>query len=184
MPAPRYARESRSRVFFALMPPASVAAEIGELTQSLELAGQAVSTDRLHLTLAFIGNVDDMQIDTLLARGDAVQVAPFTLTLDHAGGFARAGINWLAPSEPPQALPALSRMLYKNTHSAIDDRRFRPHITIERKAAVLETRSIIPIRWPVTDFSLIASGVNGAPGAYRELRRWPLLPASAEAFRL
>lgn len=168
----------RERVFFALMPPAPVAQEIAAAARALAVDGRAVESERLHLTLAFVGNVTGDQRDRLLDAGDTVRMPAFTLVIDRAGAFRRAGIDWLAPSAPPAALLDLVQKLYKNTLCGIDDRVFRPHITIARRAGALKAGAIAPIRWPVTDFSLMASGSQGAPGAYRELRRWPLLPGS------
>lgn len=166
------------------MPPARVAAQIAQRAHTPGLTGRAVARSRLHLTLAFLGCVDRRGLDTALAVGDMIQGRAFRLRLDQVGGFARAGIIWLAPDEPPAALLALSKKLYENTCARVDKRAFRPHITLTRKAGRLATRRVEPITWTVTDFSLIASGTAGRPGSYRELRRWPLLPAPVDAPQL
>ena len=66
----------------------------------------------------------------------------------------------------------------------IDKHGFKPHITIARKAGRLGKGPIEPITWLVTHFSLVASGTAGAPGAYRELWRWPLSRSPVAAARL
>lgn len=170
---------SRYRLFFALMPSPCVAAQIAHRAGSLGGSTRALARDRLHLTLAFIGGVDAQGKQAALAAGDAIHAPAFTLIIDQAGRFDRAGFNWLAPGEAPPSLLDLSRELYKNTRSELDKSLFKPHITIARKAAKLDPGLVEPITWSVTNFSLIASGVAGAPGAYRELRRWSLSPPRA-----
>lgn len=164
----------RFRVFFALMPPEPVARQIVDRARALDAGGRAVSRERLHLTLAFMGNVDRAALDALMARADSVRMSCFDLVLDQAGTFRRAGINWLAPSVPPPELLDLSAKLYKNTRADIDNTVFRPHVTISRRSPALKARPISPIQWSVRAFSLVASGDDGAPGAYVQLRQWPL----------
>ena len=57
---------------------------------------------------------------------------------------------------------------------ALDDRPYRPHATLARKATALEGRTLDPpIHWPVEAF-VLACGQEGPPPRYRILRRWSL----------
>jgi len=176
--APASTSVQRHRLFFALMPPAIVAAQIAHRAPALGLAAGVVAPERLHLTLAFIGCVDAQGRQAARAAGDAIDARAFMRVID------RALVNWLAPAEPPLMLLNLSRKLYKNTLFGIDKHGFKPHITIARKAGRLGKGPIEPITWLVTHFSLVASGTAGAPGAYRELWRWPLSRSPVAAARL
>ncbi|MES1939614.1 2'-5' RNA ligase [Salinisphaera sp. T5B8] len=162
------------RLFFALMPPAGIAKAIAARGQTLALDGRVVDTKRLHLTLAFLGRIEAEACTQLCEKASRVQAPAFTLVLDRLGCFVRPGIVWLGPSAVPSPLLDLAAKLDKNTASAIEKGRYRPHVTIRRKAMAVEGRAIVPIEWPVSDFSLIASGESGRPGIYRELGRWPL----------
>jgi hypothetical protein len=57
---------------------------------------------------------------------------------------------------------------------ALDNRPYRPHATLARKAPALEAYTLDPpIRWPVDSF-VLAYGQEGPPPRYRILRRWSL----------
>lgn len=162
------------RLFFALMPPATVAERIATTADRLGLHGRRIETPRLHLTLVFLGAVESAALARSCTAADAIEAPAFTLVLDRLGAFEGPQIAWLGPSSPPQPLLDLAAALDKNTIRSIENRRFRPHVSVRRTAARVPAEQIEPIVWPVAHFSLLCSGEGGQPGAYRELRRWPL----------
>jgi len=168
------------RLFFALMPPRDVAERIIARADALNLAGHCVASERLHLTLAFLGNVHTRDRDDLIQATNRIDADAFTLVLDRLGSFDVAGTSWLAPSSTPDLLRSLAAKLDKNTAHKVESGQYRAHVTVRRSAPTVHDTVIEPIEWAVGGFSLIASGEYGRPGAYRELGRWRLHACSDE----
>lgn len=168
------------RLFFAAWPPASVCDAITQRVHGLHVDGRRVARERLHLTLAFHGLCDAQARAALIARADALQATAFDLRLDRVGQFGGGKTLWLAPTVVPDALQALAQTL----GATLDERTYRPHVTISRKAAPITPRPIAPIDWRIEAFALVASGHGGAPGGYRDLARWRLADAPARAARM
>ena len=161
----------RSRLFFALWPPPHVAQAISEHCDGLAIPGRRVARDRLHLTLAFHGVCDPDQAARLWQRAAVVRVPAFDLVLDRVDHFARNAITWVGCARVPDALRALAAQL---ASPDAGDNAFRAHVSVSRQSPHVSARSIDPVVWRVSAFSLVASGENGAPGAYRERQRWAL----------
>jgi 2'-5' RNA ligase len=93
--------------------------------------------DEMHLTVRFIGEVDGLVYDDVLAALDDVRVAPFELALRGVGHFPPRGeprILW-AGLERSDAL----RVLHDRIESALvragveaEHRKFSPHVTLAR----------------------------------------------------
>lgn len=166
----------RQRLFFALWPPADVAARIAAVGAGLATQGSPVPCDKLHLTLAFHGNCDPAARDALIARAGRLSAAPIDMIFDRLDGFTKPRLIWLGLSDPPSSLFQLADFL---RGPALDQRRFVPHITLRRNAAPITACPIAPIAWRACEFVLVESGAHGAPGAYRMLGRWPLAGAGA-----
>lgn len=159
------------RLFFTAWPPASVADQIAERAQAMNLAGRVVTRDKLHLTLAFHGRCDVNQRLRMIETADAIALQPFELVFDRLDCFVRPRIVWFGVSAVPATLTELAEKL---AGDRVDRRGFVPHISVMRDAEPMAARAIEPIVWPVNGFALVESGAHGQPGGYRTLARWPL----------
>jgi RNA 2',3'-cyclic 3'-phosphodiesterase len=170
------ARERRSsvRLFFALVPPSDARARLGILARDVatRTQGRAVEADNLHLTLAFLGEVETMRIDALQAMLPMLPRARFALALAHLGMFRNANLAWIAPSEIPAALVSLQEALQQRLARAafrIEERAFRPHMTLARRCALsLPRQAIAPIPWDVSTLALMESQAGAAGIRYIE----------------
>ncbi|XAS77992.1 RNA 2',3'-cyclic phosphodiesterase [Dermatophilaceae bacterium Sec6.4] len=133
------------RIFCALRPPA---AEVDRLDDFLDVrrdAGPFSWTDaqQYHLTLAFLPDVAEYQIDDLVEQTGAAAArrTPFDLCLGGGGAFpdpARAKVLWVGLRQDEDAageLDALAagvRGSAAHSGSEVDGQRFRPHITVAR----------------------------------------------------
>ena len=173
------------RAFFAIWPDEPASRALGALAQrvALDAQGRATATERLHLTVAFLGTVPAAAVQPLIALGRTIAArAPrFALTLDRVGAFRDAGIAWVGASAPPVALLSLASELKLALGSAgfrIDERNFKVHVTLARRC---ERRPRLPdppsISWPVEAMSLMASQLTSHGPRYEELARCPLAPA-------
>jgi len=96
--------------------------------------------EKLHLTLKFVGDVTDEQLDALrdAVQAAALQAAPFTLAVGRTGVFPggrKARVLWLGIEDATGALARLSERVEAECEKRGFDREkraFRPHLTIAR----------------------------------------------------
>lgn len=172
------------RLFFALWPGQDVRDAVASRTERLAVSytfdGRRLRPDRYHLTMQFLGDIPAEERDAVVQRAtDAaarVDVAPFDLVLDHAGGFPGARVWWLAPERAPDGLralwDALGVALLQAGQKAKASPGFSPHLTVVRDVGTrLAAGPIEPIRWHVDRFVLIDSQ---PPKPYKVVGEWPL----------
>ena len=164
------------RLFFALWPPAPVRdALVAERATCTGEPGRVSHPLDLHVTLVFIGSADSGLLPCIEAAADAVALAPFWLSLDQLCNWPKQQL-WLArPVETPALFDLVSQVQQHLLACGLqpESRRYRPHITLARKAPPIAARPLA-LRWQVQDFVLAASAPGRSP-SYRILRRWPLL---------
>lgn len=177
----------RRRLFFALWPPAELQTALGCHSRKALRAGggRPVAAEFLHLTLAFVGSVDERAQRCMEASAGAVCGEPFVLTLDRLGYFPGARVIWAGASLVP---PALSRLVQTLTESLRpcgyqpESRPFQAHVTLMRKAGRgPRSAELDPAVWRVDDFALVESMTLAQGAQYRILRRWPLRSAPTPA---
>lgn len=181
MPGPQLIPPRRRRLFFALWPDEATRARLSALLEALpKEGGRDVRTENLHLTLAFLGECEELLLPCLVEVGAALEGCPFEMQFDEIGHFNRARVLWLGMSQPPEALLALQAGLASQLASRCglprDARSFAPHLTLRRDArhGVPWPRDMAPIVWKVDGVVLVES-VSGPHGVrYEPLRSWPL----------
>jgi 2'-5' RNA ligase len=167
----------RRRLFLALWPgPATLRALLAWRTQWRWPPGAAVvPSERLHLTLHFIGMVDAARVPEL-AHGLQVAWRRFEIVFDRAEAWPR-GLVVLGASATPPALAELHGRLadaLRCLELPVEARAFRPHVTLARKATHAGHPATAPaLRWPVHGYALVDS-----ERGYRTLARYPAPPAS------
>ena len=145
-------------MFFALWPDAGVAKRLEALAGRLHGAcgGRRMRRETLHLTLAFVGDVDRDRLPALEAVGDAVGGPGFELPIDAVGYWPHNRIVWAGSTACPVAAARLADDLALALASAgfeIEKRRFVPHVTLVRKAARPPPDfAMVSHRWPCTEF--------------------------------
>ena len=174
-PAP----EPTRRLFFALWPDAMVRQAIdGFSRRRIRKLARRVPEDKLHITLAFAGAVTAPVQSCLEEVAGRIVAPPFELGIDRAGYWQGPRIIWIGPSQVPAALWGLVgalRQAFEACGLEPEQRAYRPHITLARKAGRgLEGERFEPIPWSIRDFSLIESVTGPAGTGYRPLRRWAL----------
>jgi 2'-5' RNA ligase len=168
-----------SRLFFALWPEESVRAQLAAAAAQLPARqGRPVPAANLHMTLLFLGSVPDEFQSRLQQSASEVKSAPFMLTIDRSGYFRAARVSWLAPREMPAGLLDLADRLAvsaRNCGLSVEERRFRPHLTIARKVLrPPHPLRFAPIHWEINSFTLVESISAGVAPEYRAVQRWPL----------
>jgi 2'-5' RNA ligase len=170
-------RAHRHRVFFALWPDDATRAAISRATRDAVRAsgGRPIAKERLHVTVAFLGELTAAGLDSARAV-PPIAVGPFELSLDAIGVWPESKILWLAPTAAPAALVELEARLWQALGEGgfhAEDRIYRPHVTLARRARPLEA-AIEPVVFPVRELALVESFPEGRNVHYEVLERWPL----------
>ncbi|MFN3564816.1 MAG: RNA 2',3'-cyclic phosphodiesterase [Burkholderiaceae bacterium] len=114
---------------------------------------RAMCAENLHLTLAFIGELDEARAARVAAALDALPVENFAWTLDAVGAFDRARVLWAAGAdcEPLSQLARRARSLLDALHVPYDRKPFVAHVTLLRGLTRGDARhAAAPIAPPVT----------------------------------
>lgn len=155
-------------------------------------AGRAVPAANFHITLAFIGEVEDRKLDTLCRAVEAWAPGPDTgageILLDQVGYWPKAGIYWAGPSQPAAELAALARKLQHlggQVGARLEKKPFTPHVTLYRGCTEPPPApAILPATRLVYDhFTLFESQVHRQGVSYRPLEHWPLQPVDTRSRR-
>ena len=166
------------RLFLALWPGEQVRDALAEVAASLArlASGTAVPAEKIHLTLAFLGEVAPQRLAAIREAAAAAQVAPFEWVLDGVGSFHNARVAWAGPSELPAGLTRLQAELDRGLRArgfALDERPFAAHVTLARKISLDVARAPMPpIRWRASEYVLARS--EAATGRYSVLESWSL----------
>ena len=148
-----------------------------------------IPSDRWHLTLLFLGATP---VDVLPRLGDsaaeAVTAAPaMSLRLAGAGRFGsprRPQVFWAGLDGDVAPLVALAERLgtaARKLRLPVEDRPFRPHLTLGRWAPRRPADGTLPDRlaeyagpaWPVTEVRLLESHLGPKP-TYETVAAWPV----------
>ena len=170
---------TEERLFFALWPDAQVRSGLAAIRAGLpEFSGKATHVEDLHVTLVFLGALQQERGPCLERVAGEVRGEPFELSIDQVGYCSRPRILWSGPSHPPAALQRLVRDLQKELIGCgfkPERRPYSPHITLARKGQPQRFKGLErALRWPVTEFALVVSRLGGEPPRYRVLKRWSL----------
>ncbi|MGQ0585797.1 MAG: RNA 2',3'-cyclic phosphodiesterase [Gammaproteobacteria bacterium] len=169
------------RLFFALWPDPMLRANIAHAARAAARAGgvegRRMLDEKLHLTLAFLGDADAAAEARALAAAAALKAEAFELVLDQAGSFYRSKVFWIGASETPRALAALAlglRAALDLEGVAYDRKALAPHVTCYRDARPpIRPVPVEPLRWAVRGFAL----VHSSGGQYHVVSQWPLQTA-------
>lgn len=182
------------RLFVALPLPETTRDRLARLQSGLPGA-RWVAPDNMHVTLRFIGEVDEgtaQDIDTAL---DGLSAPGFTLTLSGLGSFGkghRSRALWAGVDRT-----AALQHLRDKVESAVvragqpaEERKFSPHVTLARLgdtppaklARFLEAHGML-LEGPlgVDRFCLYESVLGRSGPTYHELRSYPLQRATPSA---
>lgn len=181
------------RLFIALALPAGAAGELDQAVAPLRPAWPELrwtGRDAWHLTLAFLGEVDEQATDRLTVRlARAAGHHPrLTLSLGGAGAFpaaARARVLWTGVRGDERGLAALAASVgaaarRAGVPPASGGRRYQPHLTLARCRAPADVRTLVAALagfagtpWTAGEIYLIHSRLNAQP-RYETLGTWPL----------
>jgi 2'-5' RNA ligase len=171
--------EPQSRLFFALTCSAPLRKAISQWRALLSLrAGRPVPAANFHLTLLFLGSVDQAQIADICAAASKIKAPgkPITLALDRLEVWRKSKALVLTPDDAP---PELMRLSYALEQAMLrfghdqENKEFRPHLTLAR-----DYQSPVPEAGSPPEFFLRSDRFGlyqSHKGQYTLIADWPLV---------
>ena len=165
------------RLFFALWPPAKTAHALAQWTHevSRDTGGSPTASDKIHLTLAFLGDGDPTRANIAATR---VQGHRHALPIDRSHYWKHNKIVWVGPQVMPPPLGLVVEQLHgalKERGFVLEDRPFAAHVTLLRKARPPKVLPPLPVlHWPVDEFVLVRSRTSPKGATYEWVERFPL----------
>jgi 2'-5' RNA ligase len=161
------------RLFFAVWPPPGAARALADWARAAaqESGGRATAEEKIHLTLAFLGEVEP---EKAIAGARRVRGQVHSLPVQQAAYWRQNSIIWAGPQDTPPEMLKLAENLQMQLYLQefiLERRAFAAHITLVRKAREPGQLPGLPrIEWPVEEFLLVRS----ISGRYEPLERFPI----------
>ena len=171
------------RCFIGIDLPIEVIIEIQRIQKKLEpnFIGRLTSSENLHLTLKFLGEIEEDVINDVKKRLSSITHPAFELTLKDVGVFSQKFIKiiWVKVSDVP--LQSLVDNCLKNIFKL--ENRFMGHITIARVRNLADKKSFLQLinatrvseeSFMVKDFYLKESILTPDGPIYKDIVRYKL----------
>ena len=171
------------RCFIGIDLPFVAIKEIQKIQKKLEpnFAGRLTSSENLHLTLKFLGKIEDSVINDVKKRLSSITHPPFELAIKDVGVFSQKFIKiiWVKVSDVPLQ-PLVDNCL--NDIFKLENR-FMGHITIARVKSLADKNSFLQlinktrvneISFMVRDFYLKESILTKDGPIYKDIDRYKL----------
>ena len=161
-----------ARLFIALWPDDATRRRLASRQAACDwpAAARPVPAGQLHLTLHFLGPVERRRIAGLLRAIADLPAPPFDLRLGRAAVWSN-GVAVLEPcGEPPPGLIDLQARLgavLRQLGLPVEARRFRPHVTLARRAA----GAVLPADGPTSCWRVAGPALIESGHGYRVLWR-------------
>jgi 2'-5' RNA ligase len=166
------------RLFFALWPNDGVRAQLAHWSLELHAAcgGRPTRPENLHVTLAFLGGVEDARVAEVKRAASEVSPCAVSLILDQPGYWKRNRITWAGASVVPRELDALVaelRSALARSRIGFDSKGFVSHVTLLRDAREPKAMPALePIQWNLDGFALVRSATLPRGSRYEVLKSW------------
>jgi len=164
------------RLFFALWPDDEVRAQLAGWSRELHAlcGGRPTRPENLHVTLAFLGSVEEARVAEVERAAGTVRPRACPLILDQPGYWKHNRIAWAGASVVPPGLEALVsglRGILAKSQIRFDAKSFVSHVTLLREAREPQAMpALAPIEWRLDGFALVQS-VTLPQGSRYEIRK-------------
>jgi 2'-5' RNA ligase len=166
------------RLFFALWPDDQSRQKVDEINQQISLPDiRKLIPKNLHITLVFLGNVDDEVATAVQQRAANIISPPVSLSFDSLDFWPRPRVLCLTCQKQAkpvyQLVNALTEMVSEYP-VRLDSRPYRAHITLARKAKQRVEMDFSPVNIKADSFVLVESKSTEVGVRYTVIGRWPL----------
>ena len=164
------------RIFFAVWPPAEAAGALVRWAQEAQprTSGRLTDENKIHLTLAFLGEADPQRAISAARR---VTAKAHWLPIEEARYWRENHIVWAGPRQTPPPLQALFEQLsmeLQREDFILERRPFAAHVTLIRKGRAAKLPPLPALEWPVREFLLVRSALSSKGSTYEPLERFAL----------
>ncbi|MGI9419926.1 MAG: RNA 2',3'-cyclic phosphodiesterase [Geminicoccaceae bacterium] len=183
------------RLFVALDLPDMIKESLASLMRGLGDV-RWMSDDQLHLTLRFIGELDNGRANEVADALSLVPGLPFDLSLKGIGHFPPRNeprVIWTGIERQPELIALKRRIDHALRQAGLerDTQKFTPHVTLARLrrpptqagfATYLMRHSLYQSpSFPVSGFKLYSSWLDGVGADYQVEASYDLVPGSEDA---
>jgi 2'-5' RNA ligase len=175
------------RLFLAVGIPAEAAGLLAAMLEGRAIPGSVVPPANWHLTLRFLGSIEETTAERVMAELDqSERGGRFVVELAGLGAFPnprRATVVWVgvtAGGERLGELAALGEVAARAAGLALEERPFRPHLTLSRVRPDADVRGLLeepgpgPVRFEADAVTLYRSILERGPARYEPVERFPL----------
>jgi 2'-5' RNA ligase len=153
--------KAMKRLFFGLWPDQAIRTQCCRIMDKLPATElRPVAASNLHVTLLFLGSVTAEREAAMVAEAACLPVLPMRLIFNGISYWKKPGILCLTSDDFDRQVAILSEQLAAiavRNGISIDERAFRPHITLARKVKQTYEVEFEPIAWHADDFCLVES---------------------------
>lgn len=178
--------ETVGRVFAAVPIPTEVRKALSKCVSKLDIPGKVAPSENWHITLRFLGVVDDVTYDRfLLGLSEVEQESGFRVRLDCFGAFPKASkatVVWAGVGDGSDHLTLLNEITEEAAQSAglvAEDRPFHPHLTLSRVRPPADARhllgELLDLAWTCDRVVVFRSHLGGGPARYETLESLSLV---------
>ncbi len=178
------AEQATRRLFFACWPNDDVRDTIVESSSNIIIPnGRRIQPENLHLTLAFVGDVNADKVDDYIQAAENLSansqtVKPFDICLKGYGHFSRPRVLYMAAKEIPSALEGLVKELNASLSPLgyqPEQRAYTPHVSLFRRANdLIKGDELQEINWDIDRFYLAESIYGPGHAIYKKLHCYKL----------
>jgi 2'-5' RNA ligase len=174
-------------VFVAVPLPAEVRLALDDKLQQHELPGKVAPPENWHLTLRFLGRVDEVTYERFVAELDSMDLGSrFRMALGGLGAFPnpkRATVLWVGVSRGEDELCELALTTEEAAQAAglaPEERPFRPHLTLSRIRPQVDVSGLIgmfdatEIAWRCETMFVYRSHLGSGTASYEPLAMFDL----------
>lgn len=134
-----------------------------------------VFPDNFHITLQFLGQTTNEQMQGIIALCHKIKCCPFQLTFNELAYWPKPRVIYLTSDQRPQQLIDLVKQINQiNLRYGFIEQHpeYTPHITLFKKAKVLLSQSTDKFTFNFDGFCLYESISTTDGVRYQELKRW------------
>lgn len=173
---------SASRYFLALWPDSKTAIKLHDAAQKALSPKniKIVDAARLHLTLLFLGTLNQEQLNRVITAIDALCLPSCILEFDSITYWSKAKIVCFGCTRQSPVLTRIHKKLFQSLNRldlTLDARDFIPHLTLARTRLTHFTPlTLCPINWEVHQLCLMSSSSHRGRAEYRPIKLWQCNP--------
>lgn len=171
--------KGQHRLFFAIDFEDTFKDALYDWVCGLDINGRLVDKDNLHLTLQFLGSVNNHQVFDIVDQITTPQIKPFEISLNKTGYFPKNEILFCELSSDTAPIKKLSSFIQSQLRGLDfikrEKRRFHPHVTIARDAVPpVDFKFPKPLSAHIKYFCLMESISIKSGVHYEVVESWPL----------